>query len=69
MFSVGYTNDGWSPSLGTQEMTTLGFMASQELSYPGKRGLRGDIAQHLQNAIPAPSSALERVSCCVPDRF
>ena len=44
MVSVGYTNDGWSPSLGTQEMTTLGFMASQELPYPGKRGLRGDIA-------------------------
>lgn len=44
MFSAGYTNDGWSPSLGTQEMTTLGFMASQELPYPGKRGLRGDIA-------------------------
>jgi len=44
MFSVEYTNDGWSPTLGTQEMTTLGFMASQELPYPGKRGLRGDIA-------------------------
>ena len=44
MVSVGYTNDGWSPSLGTMEMTTLGFMASQELPYPGKRGLRGDIA-------------------------
>ena len=25
MFSVGYTNDGWSPSLGTMQMTTLGF--------------------------------------------
>ena len=44
MLSVGYTNDGWSPSLGAQEMTTLAFMASQELPYPGKRGLRGDIA-------------------------
>jgi outer membrane protein TolC len=44
MFSVGYTNDGWSPSLGSMPMTTLGFMASQELPYPGKRGLRGDIA-------------------------
>ncbi len=44
MFSVVYTNDGWSPTLGTQEMTTLGFLASQELPYPGKRGLRGDIA-------------------------
>jgi cobalt-zinc-cadmium efflux system outer membrane protein len=44
MFSVGYTNDGWSPSLGSMEMTTLAFMASQELPYFGKRGLRGDIA-------------------------
>lgn len=44
MFSVGYTNDGWSPSLGSMPMTTLAFMASQELPYAGKRGLRGDIA-------------------------
>ena len=44
MFSVEYTNDGWSPTLGTKDMTTLGFMASQELPYPGKRGLRGEIA-------------------------
>lgn len=44
MLSVGYTNDGWSPSLGSQEMTTLGLMGSQELPYPGKRRLRGDIA-------------------------
>lgn len=44
MLSTLYTNDGWSPSLGTEDMTTLGFMASQELSLWGKRGLRGDIA-------------------------
>jgi cobalt-zinc-cadmium efflux system outer membrane protein len=44
MFSVGYTNDGWSPSLGQREMTTLSFMASQELPFPGKRPLRGEIA-------------------------
>ncbi len=44
MLSVVYTNDGWSPSLGTQEMTTLAFMGSQELPYPGKRRLRGDVA-------------------------
>lgn len=44
MLSVVYTNDGWSPSLGSMQMTTLGFMASQELPYPGKRGLRGGIA-------------------------
>ena len=44
MVSVDYTNDGWSPSLGSMPMTTLGFMASQDLPYPGKRALRGDIA-------------------------
>ena len=44
MLSVVYTNDGWSPSLGTQPMTTLGFMGSQELPWSGKRGLRGDVA-------------------------
>lgn len=44
MLAVGYTNDGWSPSLGTNDMTTLGLMASQELPFPGKRSLRGEIA-------------------------
>jgi outer membrane protein TolC len=44
MLSVVYTNDGWSPSLGTQPMTTLAIVGSQELPYSGKRGLRGDIA-------------------------
>ena len=44
MLSVGYTNDGWAPSLGRQEMTTLALMASQDLPYPGKRGLKADMA-------------------------
>lgn len=44
MFSVGYTNEGWSPTLGSMEDSNLAFMASQELPYPGKRALRGDIA-------------------------
>ena len=44
MVSVIYTNDGWSPSLGSMEDSNLAIMASQELPYPGKRGLRGDIA-------------------------
>lgn len=44
MLSVGYTNDGWSPSLGRQDMTTLAVMASQDLPFPGKRRLRSDIA-------------------------
>ena len=44
MLAVLYTNDGWAPSLGKQEMTTLAFMGSQDLPYPGKRRLRGEIA-------------------------
>ena len=44
MVSVAYTNDGWSPSLGTQEMTTLAVMWTQALPGPGRRRLRGDVA-------------------------
>lgn len=44
MLSVTYTNDGWSPSLGSMEDSNLAVMASQEFPYPGKRALRGDIA-------------------------
>jgi outer membrane protein TolC len=44
VLSVGYTNDGWAPSLGSQPMTTLAFTGSQSLPYPGTRGLRRDIA-------------------------
>src|SRR4029450_13530833 len=43
MLSVTYTNDGWAPTLGERDMTTLGFMASQELPWPGKRRVRGEI--------------------------
>jgi cobalt-zinc-cadmium efflux system outer membrane protein len=42
--SLQYTNDGWSPTLGEREMTTLAFMGSQTLPWPGKRGLRGALA-------------------------
>ncbi len=45
MFSVQYTNDGWGPTLGEMPMTTLAFMGSQTLPWPGKRGLRTAIAQ------------------------
>lgn len=45
MLSVGYTNDGWSPSLGSREMTTLAIVGSQELPYPGKLSLRAAIAE------------------------
>jgi outer membrane protein TolC len=42
--SVNYTNEGWSPSLGTMPDASLAIMASQDLPYPGKRRLRADIA-------------------------
>ena len=45
MLLVGYTNDGWSPSLGTMPDSTLFVMASQDLPWPGKRGLRAAIAE------------------------
>jgi outer membrane protein TolC len=44
MLALGYTNDGWSPTLGARDMTTLGFTWSQELPHPGKRRLRGEVA-------------------------
>lgn len=44
MLSLSYTNDGWKPTLGAEPMTTLGLVWSQDLPYPGKRSLRGDIA-------------------------
>jgi outer membrane protein, heavy metal efflux system len=57
MVSVLYVNDGWAPSLGQQEMTTLGFMGSQTLPWPGKRGLREKIAAR---DTVAPAERLER---------
>lgn len=45
MASVVYTNEGWSPSLGTSDMTTLAFMGSQDLPFPGKRRLKGEIRE------------------------
>jgi outer membrane protein, heavy metal efflux system len=57
MVSVLYVNDGWAPSLGQQSMTTLGFMGSQTLPWPGKRGLREKIATQ-DTAVP--TQRLER---------
>jgi len=57
MVSALYVNDGWAPSLGEQAMTTLGFMGSQTLPWPGKRGLREKIST--QDTV-APAERLER---------
>lgn len=45
MLSVLYTNDGWSPTLGERDMTTLAVMASQELPDAGRRGLRARVRE------------------------
>jgi len=42
--SVLYTNEGWSPSLGTMPDTTLAILVSQDLPFPGKRDLRARLA-------------------------
>jgi outer membrane protein TolC len=68
MLSVGYTNDGWSPTLGAREMTTLALMWGQELPYPGKRRLRrelasldaGQVEQQLERVRLAVVAAVER---------
>jgi outer membrane protein TolC len=44
MASVVYTNDGWAPTLGERDMTTLAFMVEQPLPWPGKRGARAALA-------------------------
>jgi cobalt-zinc-cadmium efflux system outer membrane protein len=44
LLSVSYTNDGWSPSLGTMPDANLAVMASQDLPFPGKRRLRAAVA-------------------------
>src|SRR5262245_49383781 len=45
VLSTTYVNDGWGLSLGQSEFTTLGFLWSQDLPYPGKRRLRGDMRE------------------------
>src|SRR5688500_12933641 len=44
VLGVTYTNEGWSPTLGAMPDTVLAAMVSQDLPYPGKRRLRGEIA-------------------------
>jgi outer membrane protein TolC len=68
MASVLYTNDGWAPTLGERDMTTLGFMVQQPLPWPGKRGARkalaatdaGLAAQALERGRLATAAAVRR---------
>lgn len=48
MFSPGYSSNGrpWPGALlGKEPTSNIGFMVSQEVPFPGKRKLRGDIAR------------------------
>ena len=45
MLSATYVNDGVSPSLGTQQMSRLEFMAQQAIPFPGKLGLQERVAR------------------------
>lgn len=60
MVSVIYTNDGWRPSLGSMQDSTLAVMASQELPYPGKRALRGDIASREADQVGQQAERVKR---------
>jgi outer membrane protein TolC len=40
-----FTNEGWSPSLGSMPDTSLGLIVAQDLPFPGKRRLRGRLAE------------------------
>jgi outer membrane protein, heavy metal efflux system len=42
---VVFTNEGWSPSLGSMPDSALGVMVTQDLPFPGKRRLRGRLAE------------------------
>lgn len=42
---VGYENDGAAPSLGSEPMTRLAFLAQQAFPFPGKLGLARDVAK------------------------
>ncbi len=42
---VFYQNDGVGPSLGREPMTMLGVSSGQDFPYPGKLGLRRQVAQ------------------------
>jgi len=45
MITIGYENDGVAPSLGTEPMTRLAFVAQQAIPFPGKLGLAREVAK------------------------
>jgi outer membrane protein TolC len=45
MLGLSFTNEGLAPNLGTQPDSALEVMVAQDLPYPGKRRLRGRLAE------------------------
>ncbi|HMM35343.1 MAG TPA: TolC family protein [Thermoanaerobaculia bacterium] len=45
MLRLSYENDGAAPSLGSEMMTRLSFMAEQAIPWPGKLGLAAGVAE------------------------
>jgi outer membrane protein, heavy metal efflux system len=71
--SVGYTNEGWSPSLGSMPDSALSVMVAQDLPWPGKRALRRRLAlldadqaaQQLARARLGVEAAVRRAACAL----
>lgn len=51
MLGMTYTNEGWSPTLGAMPDSNLALMLTQDLPYPGKRRLRGEISARAADEI------------------
>ena len=61
MLSLNYTNDGWKPTLGSEPMTTLGLMGSQNLPYAGQApAARGHRREGGRPVRPAPRAGAAR---------
>ena len=66
MFSLSYENDGASPSLGEMEMTRLAFMVEQQIPFPGKLRLAGEIARKdAERAATGPDRTVLALSAAV----
>ncbi len=66
MFSLSYENDGVSPSLGEMEMTRLAFMVEQQIPFPGKLRLAGEIARKdAERAATVPDRTVLALSAAV----
>ena len=71
MFSAGYQNEGWDRySFGDRQMSMWNFAASQEFPYPGKLGLKGEVAREDAESMAASYEAMRlRIASQVKEVF